>query len=132
MNKLTPVIFVEAIEPCLPFWTDRLGFEVTVTVPEGDHIGFAILQKGGVEIMYQTRASVAADVPALLEDTRTGGCSLFIEVDDVDDVERALQGVEVLVPRRQTFYGMDEIFVRGPCGSVLGFAAPVAKESATG
>jgi hypothetical protein len=31
----------------------------------------------------------------------------------------------VLVPRRQTFYGMDEIFVRPPCGTVVGFAAKV-------
>ena len=132
MNKLTPVIFVDAIEPCLPFWTDRLGFDVTVTVPHGDELGFAILQKGGVELMYQTHASLADDLPALGDDVRGSTTRLFIEVDDVDEVERALKGVEVLVPRRQTFYGMDEIFVRGPCGSVLGFAAPVAKESATG
>ena len=130
MKKLTPVIFVDAIEPCLPFWTDRLGFETTATVPHGDRLGFAILQRSGVEIMYQTRASVADDLPALLDDTRTGGCALFIEVESVDDVERRLKGVELLVPRRQTFYGMDEIFVRGPCGSVLGFAAPVEKAAA--
>jgi len=30
MKKLTPVLFVEAIEPCLPFWTERLGFTKTV------------------------------------------------------------------------------------------------------
>jgi uncharacterized glyoxalase superfamily protein PhnB len=132
MNKLSPIIFVDAIEPCLPFWTDRLGFEVTVTVPHGDELGFAILQKGGVELMYQTHASLEGDLPALSRDARGNTTTLFIEVDDVDDVERALAGVEVLVPRRQTFYGMDEIFVRAPCGTVLGFAAPVAKESAAG
>ena len=27
MRKLTPVLLVEEIEPCLSFWTDRLGFE---------------------------------------------------------------------------------------------------------
>jgi uncharacterized glyoxalase superfamily protein PhnB len=127
LKKLTPVIFVDAIEPCLPFWTDRLGFEVTVTVPHGDQLGFAILQRGGVEIMYQTRASLSDDLPSLMDDARTGGCSLFIEVESVDEIERALKGVEPLVPRRQTFYGMDELLVRGPCGSVLCFAAQVEK-----
>ena len=29
--KLTPVLIVDAIEPCLLFWVDRLGFTVTVT-----------------------------------------------------------------------------------------------------
>ena len=31
--------------------------------------------------------------------------------------------VETLVPRRQTFYGMDEVFVRAPCGTLVGLAA---------
>ena len=58
MNRLTPVLMVEAIEPCLPFWVDRLGFSKTVEVPHGDRLGFAILVRDGVELMYQTRASV--------------------------------------------------------------------------
>ena len=68
VKKLSPLISVEEIEPCLPFWTDRLGFEVTVTVPQEDKMGFAILQKGGVEIMYQSRAGIAADLPALADE----------------------------------------------------------------
>lgn len=52
VKKLTPVLFVPAIEPVLPFWVDRLGFAKTVEVPEGDSIGFVILQKDGVELMY--------------------------------------------------------------------------------
>jgi uncharacterized glyoxalase superfamily protein PhnB len=126
MKKLTPVIVVDAIEPCLPFWTERLGFEVTVTVPHDGHLGFAILVKDNVEVMYQSKASVAADVPAVAP--RVGGAPvLFIEVEDVDAVEKATEGVEVLVPRRKTFYGMDEIFVVAPCGTVVGFAAPFEK-----
>ncbi len=34
-----------------------------------------------------------------------------------------LEGIEVVVPRRTTFYGADEIFVRAPCGTLVGFAA---------
>ena len=55
-----------------------------------------------------------------------GTTTLFIEVDAVDDVVGALEGADVVVPRRQTFYGMDEIFVRAPCGTLVGFAAQVA------
>lgn len=120
-KKLTPILYVEAIEPSLPFWTERLGFEVTAQVPEGDVLGFVILQKDGVEVMYQTRSSVANDVPALA-DTPMAGAFLFIEVDDIDAVQNALQGVEVAVPRRTTFYGADELFVREPGGNIVGFA----------
>jgi hypothetical protein len=61
--KLTPVLFAQEIEPCLKFWEERLGFEKTIDVPEGNKLAFAILQKGSVELMYQTYASAEKDVP---------------------------------------------------------------------
>jgi uncharacterized glyoxalase superfamily protein PhnB len=134
MNKLTPIMTVEAVEPCLPFWTERLGFEVTATVPHGETMGFAMLQKGNVELMYQSRESVAGDLgpaaeaaghPDLVSRLAGGTTTLFIEVEDLDAVAAALEGADIVVPRRQTFYGMDEIFVRAPCGTLVGFAAPV-------
>jgi hypothetical protein len=131
MNKVTPLITVEAIEPCLPFWTEKLGFEVTVTVPHEDAIGFAILQRDGLELMYQTRASIDADLgesgaPAGLgREMAAGTATLLIEVEALDDLLGVLGDTEVLVPRRQTFYGMDEIFVRAPCRTVVGLAARV-------
>ena len=121
MKKLSPVLYVDAIEPSLPFWVDRLGFEVTVEVPEGDRLGFVILKKNDVEIMYQTTESVRNDVPELA-DSVTGGSFLFIEVDDLDEVESALEGIEPVVPRRKTFYGADELILREPAGNVVTFA----------
>jgi hypothetical protein len=122
IKKITPILYVEAIEPVLPFWIDRLGFTISAEVPEGDHLGFVILTRDGVELMVQTRQSVVADVPALA-DIPMGGSFLFIEVPDLDPIVEALEGVEVLVPRRTTFYGADEIFVREPGGNPVGFAA---------
>lgn len=123
MKKLTPVLVVDAVEPAAAFWRDRLGFEQTMEVPHGDELGFVGLQKGGVEIMYQSRASVAADMPSLAEGPYRS--VLFIEVDDLDAVERAVAGAEIVTPRRQTFYGMDEIAVRDPGGNIIVFAQPV-------
>ena len=125
MKKLTPVIMVEAIEACLPFW-ERLGFTKTAEVPEGDRLGFVILAKDTVEVMYQTHESVEKDAPGLVPPSRGTGAALFIEVADVERVERALEGLEIVVPRRKTFYGMDEIGVREPGGHVVMFAQPIA------
>jgi uncharacterized glyoxalase superfamily protein PhnB len=121
MKKLTPVLYVEEIEPALPFWEERLGFERTAELPEGDRLGFVILARGGVEVMYQTRASVEGDLPALAS-TPMRGSFLFIEVDDLDAVARALEGIQPVVPRRTTFYGADELIVREPAGNVVTFA----------
>ncbi len=120
-NKLSPVLVVEAIEPCLPFWTERLGFAKTVEVPEGDRLGFVILTKDGVEVMYQSRDSVRKDIPPLA-DSPAGGTNLYLEVTDVAAVERAVEGLEIVVPRRKTFYGADEIGVREPGGNVVIFS----------
>ncbi len=46
-------------------------------------------------------------------------------MNSLDDVLARLSEVDVVVPRRQTFYGMDEVFVRAPCGTLIGFAAKI-------
>jgi len=122
MKKLTPVIVVDEIEPSLEFWIDRLGFEKTMEVPEGDRLGFAAVQAGGIELMYQTRASAAADLPELAEGPLERSVALFIEVTDLDALRPKLEGVERVVPERTTSYGAREIWVRAPCGTVVGFA----------
>lgn len=130
MKKVTALITVEEIEPCILFWTG-LGLEITAEVPHEDKIGFVILSADGVEIMYQSRASIAADLeasgaPAGLSGELAGSTTaLFVEVERLDDVLENIGDAEVVVPRRQTFYGMDEIFVRAPCGTLVGFAARV-------
>ena len=123
MKKLTPVIMVDAIEPCLLFW-DRFGFTKVAEVPEGDRLGFVILVKDGVEVMYQTHESVAKDAAGLVPRAHGHGAALFIEVSDIESIAQAIRGLEIVVPRRQTFYGMDEIGVREPGGHVVMFAQP--------
>ena len=120
MKKLTPVLYVEEIEPVITFW-ERLGFDREIEVNEGDRLGFVSFKSGSVEIMYQTRASVIKDAPALA-DIPMGGSILFIEVDDLDAVAAALGDTEYVVPRRKTFYGADEITVREPGGNLVTFA----------
>ncbi|MGH7754127.1 MAG: VOC family protein, partial [Gemmatimonadales bacterium] len=123
MKKITPVLIVDAIEPVLPFWIERLGFEKTVEVPEGKTLGFVILQKGNVEVMYQSKASVAKDLPKLAKGFGANSAVfIYIEVADIQAVQAKIEGAEVVVPLRKTFYGATEIWVREPGGHVVGFA----------
>lgn len=129
VQKLTANLFVDAIEPCLAFWKERLGFTTTAEVPEGDKLGFAILTNGQVELMYQSWESLEKDVPGAFARTQARSTGLFIEVSDLDAVERAMKGVTQLFPRRRTFYGMDEIGVREPGGHAVIFAQPAKQET---
>ena len=84
IKRITPVLFVQAIEPVLPFWVDALGFAKTIEVPHGDKLGFVALQKDGTEVMYQTYASLGEDMPQIAEAAKKGPTFLYIEVDDLD------------------------------------------------
>ena len=123
-KKLTPVLMVEEIEPCLPLWIDRLGWTKTVEVPEGDKIGFAILTKDGAELMYQTWESVEKDIGKPQRRPNGTSVGLFIEVSDLDDVIQRLDGVPLVLERRKTFYGTDEIGVAEAGGHTVIFAQP--------
>ncbi len=120
--KITPVLYVEQIEPSLPFWIDRLGFEKTVEVPEGDRLGFVILVREGYEVMLQTLESLKSDRTGNLS-LGTGSASLFIEVPEFDEFRARLTGLEVVLPERVAFYGMREMAVREPGGHVICIAA---------
>jgi hypothetical protein len=114
--KLTPVLYVDAIEPSLPFWS-ALGFATAFSVPEGDRLGFVSLVRGEVEVMLQTRANLAHDLPAFASLER-GPSVLYLEVDALD----VPPGAAVLVPERVASYGPREIWLREPGGHVVGLA----------
>ena len=123
--RSTPLLFVERIEPSLPFWTDRLGFTKQAEVPHGDVLGFVILERDGVEVMMQTLESAKADLPDVARRFHLNSVSQFMEVDSLDDVLKGLSGYDMLTPIRTTFYGMREAVVADPAGFVLVFAQKV-------
>jgi uncharacterized glyoxalase superfamily protein PhnB len=121
MKSIVANLIVESIESCLPFYVERLGFEKTVDVPHEDKIGFVILKRGDVELMLQSRASVAADIAGVADDPFRS--ALYIEVEALAPIRKALDGWPRVVPERTTFYGAREIIVRDPAGNLVLFAS---------
>jgi uncharacterized glyoxalase superfamily protein PhnB len=129
VTRITPVLYVQEIEPCLGFWVERLGFEKTVEVPDGDRLAFALLQKGATEIMYQTFASAEKDSAAAAAEINGGRTFLYVEVDKLDDIIAAMKGVPVVIPVRTTFYGATELGVKDPAGHMIVFAQMKAAQT---
>jgi hypothetical protein len=102
-----------------------LGFTKAIEVPHGNKIGFVALQKGNTELMYQTYASVAEDLPSFAE-IQKGPTFLYIEVDNLDAVVSALKNSKIVQPERTAFYGMREVGFQEPGGHYVTFAQPVA------
>jgi uncharacterized glyoxalase superfamily protein PhnB len=125
LRRLTPVLAVEAVEPSLEFWEQRVGFERTAVLPHGEGIGFALLTKDGIEVMLQSIASIRSDTFDATGDVHGRAATLFLEVADLDAVEQLLEGYPIAMPRRTTFYGMKELGVVEPGGHFIVFAQPV-------
>ena len=107
-KQLTPVLIVKDVEPCLGFWTGGLGFKKVHEVPGPDG-----------KVMF---ASVSEDNPAIGRSLDGHSIALFITVENLDEVEKAIAGAPVQKARHKTFYGSEEIYVAEPGGNTVGFA----------
>lgn len=122
IRKVTPLLVVDRIEPCLPLWA-QLGFTRTIEVPHGDALGFVILAGGGMEVMLQSRASLQDDAAAVA--ARAGGSLLYCDVASLKEAReavRAVGGCEILIEERSTPYGAREMWMVDPSGHVVGLA----------
>jgi hypothetical protein len=117
LKKLTTLLVVDAIEPCLGTW-QKLGYEVTVRVPNEGPLGFVILAGSAGELMLQTRASLADDMADVAQ--RNVSHLLYGDVAALETAENALAHARVVVPRRKTFYGATEIWWELEDGVILG------------
>ena len=70
--------------------------------------------------MIQSRTSLKGDLPPLVEGPWRS--ALYLEVDDLDAITKQVKGAPVVVPRRTTSYGAQELWVREPGGNVIAFA----------
>jgi lactoylglutathione lyase len=121
VKRLTPNLYTDDVESAVKFWVERMDFEITVEVPEEGGIAFAALQSGNIELMYGSYASLDRE-PGVAGSYQRGTGFLFIEVDDLDAVHAAMQGVPIVLPVHKTFYGATEFTVKDPAGHLITFA----------
>jgi len=122
INKSTPILHVKRVEPSVNFWTERLGFKMTIQVPEGDHIGFAALDNGSVELMYQTYQGMNDAVDPLKKAVDQGPSFIFMDVADINTVIDALKGAEIVQGLHKTPYGAKEVVAKEPGGHFVIFS----------
>lgn len=121
IDKSTPVLHVQAVEPSLKFWTERFGFKTAIQVLEADHIGFAAIHNGTVELMYQTYEGMKGAGP-LSSAAEQGPSFIFMEVPDIHAIRKALQQAQIVQEIHETSYGAKEIVAQEPGGHYVIFS----------
>jgi uncharacterized glyoxalase superfamily protein PhnB len=122
INRSTPILHVKNVEPSLQFWTERFGFNPTVQVPEGDHVGFVALERDDIELMYQTYEGMQGEDSPLAAAVQQGPSFIFMEVPDIDAVIKSLAGEQIIQGLHETFYGAKEIIAKEPGGHFVIFS----------
>src|SRR5258708_5443798 len=118
VKRLTPNLYADDVAACANFWVERLHFEKTAEVPGPGGVAFAALQKGNIEVMYGSYASLENEA-SVAGAFRRGTGFLFIEVDDLNAAIQAMKGVDMVAPVHKTFYGATEFTVKDPAGHLI-------------
>jgi len=133
-KKLTTNMMVEDVSRTVDFYSEVLGFEFVMGVPEnsqevvttrqkGQALGFAIMKCGNIEMMFQAKWSLTEEIPELSGMDIGGSLTFYIEVQDIKGLYAKLKDkVTIVKDMRTTFYGKQEFYIRDCNGYILTFA----------
>lgn len=126
LESLTPNIIVDDVNQAVDYYAEKLGFNLIASVPEKGTYNWAMVQRDGVSLMFQSLESIQDDMPSLKIDSKGSLGTFFIRMKGIDELyNQVKEKVEIAHTMRTTFYGMKEFVVRDLNGYFLAFAEPV-------
>ena len=133
-KKLTTNMMVDDVNRTVDFYSNVLGFEFVMGVPEDSQeivtskqndqvLGFAIVKCDNVQMMFQAKKSLVREIPEFSAMKIGGSLTFYVEVDNVEGLYKELKDkVTIIRDLQTTFYGMREFYIRDCNGYVLTFA----------
>src|SRR5262245_37242965 len=97
-SKLTPNLLVADVERSLAFYTNVLGFERGVTVPEQSPFVFGSVVSGPIEIFFNERETAAKEYPLFAGKPVALSGTMFIELQGRGNIERLHERLKPAVP----------------------------------
>lgn len=121
MDILIPNIFVKNISETVEYY-QKLGFELTMNVPDQGEFVWVMISKGNVSFMFQTFGSLGEELPEIKRENG-GSLLLYIRIKEISSYyEEVKNKVKILKGLEKTFYGATEFSVIDNNGYVLTFA----------
>ncbi len=132
---IIPNLMVTDMARSVAFYRDKLGMAVDMSVgadrsfvqggEAADNAVFTVLTWDGAQLMLQTVASLAGDVPAFSTDQApTPSGTVYFRGFVPDAVAEKLSADEIVKGPETSWYGMRELYVRDPDGHILCLGAP--------
>lgn len=133
-GKLTPNLEVADIKETVDFYAENLEFKLIMAVPEsqdsvdqnladGRQYVYALMQKDGVEFMFQRSDSFKNDVVLSKGLSIGASVSFYMEIEGLEEFYETLKEKELSVTELKTsWYGMQEFYLEDINGYILCFA----------
>jgi len=133
-KKITANLVVGSVSETLAFYERTLGFGLVMAVPENSQqivtardadapLDFAILRRDDVELMIQSRKSLARELPLSGDQAAGVPFTLYVQVADAGKLFNSIRGkVTIVKDLHTTFYGAREFWIRDRDGHILTFA----------
>lgn len=123
LESLSPNLIADNVNASVDFYTKHLGFNLIASVPETGEYGWAMVERDGVTMMFQSLKSLQEDMPGLKLDKKGSPGTFFIKMKGIEEMYESLKGkVEIALEWRVTFYGMKEFGIKDIDGYYLVFA----------
>ena len=135
--KLTTNMMVENVNGTVSFYSDALGFEFVMGVPEDSQnivtsnqedqrLSFALIKSGNAEMMFQSRKSLVNEFPEFSNINIGGSLTFYIDVEDIKQLYSNLKNkVKIIKDMHTTFYGKQEFTIQDCNGYILTFAGAI-------
>jgi len=126
LKRLTPNLLVANVERSLAFYTEILGFERGMTVPEQSPFVFAQVTSGSIEIFLNDAAGAVKEYPVLAGKPLGTSGTMFVEVEGIRELHAELAPkVTIVMPLITQWYGTMEFVIADPDGYLITFAERV-------
>jgi uncharacterized glyoxalase superfamily protein PhnB len=135
LTSLAPNLMVHDVNRTVDYYLRALGFDFAMGVTDGgrkpvfawpvtEPLCYAMVSSGAVQVMFQSKKSLAAELPTLENANPGGAFTLYIECDDLEARFAALDDADTAFLKRPhtTFYGMREFYIKDINGYILAFA----------
>lgn len=121
IKSITANMMVTNVKESVSFYCDTLGFSLINSVASHEgYLNFAILSKDEQLIMLQQKDNFIAEYPILNTEKVSPSISLYIVVDNFDDMYNLVKDKAlVLIDIHTTFYGSKEFAIADNNGYVI-------------
>lgn len=118
-KSITANIGVKSVNETVQFYTEKLGFEKLMSMPEEGNLVWAMVGNGHVFLMFQEEGNLKNEYKELAI-TGKGCITFYVKIKDMKELYEQVKDTEMLVKKLETTpYGIDEFALRDNNGYIL-------------